>query len=532
MSNDQNNYTAQTAVMYGDGGTSFCQQPRTKKKLTLTPELRRSSLAAPVKTQCCYSDSRLVSLNGLDGLKDSTLSLDENVELISDTIMLERKHFQDYIDGLRGQAVQLEADIYSKSAMIDDLQLYNCEKLNVIGSLAAIYDEAVWRCESMQRLCEEHGPSGGTDDPYRCALLVDRALDTAAAFKSDQREMRGLLDGLTASEGVPDELVGAVEKLSRGLDECVVAVESATGQEMANALLEANDLDQTVKNVIREIGNFRRDATQPDYCTAIELIDRLEASARDGGSVAAGTVELWVSVKNLFQRNQCLAHKVASLNMHKTGLQLQLEEMTENAEQLERQTQLEQEDVQRKLDMLNRTESMIEQHWDELNTSTDMVIKNQQAQEIDQELEDLQLELDNLDLENRHMETDLYDLNEELSDYQLKCDRMEKEIRQLEKAKVNSLDEYAKSWGHHNAKQKIKYTGKLIKDMDSITQEIKLLEFELEKYGEENVEHANESTVFGRTQTKSEKIQRTFGIINVNKPHTVFRENVVRKIRL
>lgn len=56
----------------------------------------------------------------------------------------------------------------------------------------------------------------------------------------------------------------------------------------------------------------------------------------------------------------------------------------------------------------------------------------------------------------------------------MKCEQLEKEIKQIENEKNDVLEAYAKSWGHYNAKQKIKYTGKLIKDIDTINQVIYL----------------------------------------------------------
>lgn len=47
---------------------------------------------------------------------------------------------------------------------------------------------------------------------------------------------------------------------------------------------------------------------------------------------------------------------------------------------------------------------------------------------------------------------------------------MEEEIKQIEIERNVVLETYAKSLGHRNVKQKIKYTGKLIKDIDTITQ--------------------------------------------------------------
>lgn len=72
--------------------------------------------------------------------------------------------------------------------------------------------------------------------------------------------------------------------------------------------------------------------------------------------------------------------------------------------------------------------------------------------------------------ENRQLKTDFFHFKNELTEYHLKCEQLEKEIKQIEIERNAVLESYAKSWGHHNAKQKIKYTGRLIKDIDSITQ--------------------------------------------------------------
>lgn len=74
--------------------------------------------------------------------------------------------------------------------------------------------------------------------------------------------------------------------------------------------------------------------------------------------------------------------------------------------------------------------------------------------------------------ENRQLKTDLFHLRNELAAYQVKCVQLETEIKQIEYEKDVALEEIAKSWGHHNEKQKIKYTGRIIKDIDSITQVI------------------------------------------------------------
>lgn len=58
----------------------------------------------------------------------------------------------------------------------------------------------------------------------------------------------------------------------------------------------------------------------------------------------------------------------------------------------------------------------------------------------------------------------------ELIQYQLKCEQLEKFNKQLETEKNRLLEAYAKYWGHYNEKQKIKYTGRLIKDINNITQ--------------------------------------------------------------
>lgn len=74
------------------------------------------------------------------------------------------------------------------------------------------------------------------------------------------------------------------------------------------------------------------------------------------------------------------------------------------------------------------------------------------------------------DKENRQLKTDLNYLRNELTEYRIKCEQLEKETKLIETEKNEILEEYAKSWGHHNTKQKIKYTGRLIKDMNSINQ--------------------------------------------------------------
>lgn len=74
------------------------------------------------------------------------------------------------------------------------------------------------------------------------------------------------------------------------------------------------------------------------------------------------------------------------------------------------------------------------------------------------------------DNENRRLKTNLCHLKNELVEYQLKCEQLEKNNKQIEIEKTEVLEKIARSWGHYNAKQKIKYTERLIKDTDTIIQ--------------------------------------------------------------
>jgi len=78
--------------------------------------------------------------------------------------------------------------------------------------------------------------------------------------------------------------------------------------------------------------------------------------------------------------------------MQKIGLKLQLDEMENNRKELELKALTEIEVVEKKEELLNQNESMIQQHWDEMDTSQEIVMQTQRAQDIDQELEDLQIE--------------------------------------------------------------------------------------------------------------------------------------------
>lgn len=72
--------------------------------------------------------------------------------------------------------------------------------------------------------------------------------------------------------------------------------------------------------------------------------------------------------------------------------------------------------------------------------------------------------------ENRQLKLNLCHLQNELAEYQLRCEQLEESNKQIENEKNDVLEAYAKSWGHYNAKQKIKYTERLIKDTDTIIQ--------------------------------------------------------------
>ncbi|XP_060848032.1 desmoplakin-like isoform X1 [Rhopalosiphum padi] len=492
-----------------------------RKKLTLTPELRKLSFDF-IKTQCTYSDSRFIRLNGLQYLKNKEITLEENMELISENILVERKHFQDVVDSLLSQVVQLEENIDLKTIKIENLQLYNSEKLKIINSLTTALNETKWKRDTMQQLCEEHAPN----ILYKSMLLVSSILDKISIFKSNQDKLHSCLTNL--EENCP--LVKAVKQLKSGCDKCISIIEKATIRELSYALMNENDFNNTIKHTISNLQHFQSNIPL-DYNSAVENIGLLKIS-QDSEHKLEDMISLWELVKNLFQKHQYLTNKIISLNMQKIGLQLQLDEMENNRKELELKAMTEIEVVEKKEELLNQNESMIQQHWDEMDTSQEIVIQTQRAQDIDQELEDLQIEYLSHDNDNRQLKTDLCHLENEFSEYQLKCKQLEIENKQIEIEKSEILEAYAKSWGHYNEKQKIKYTGRLIKDIDSITQEIKSLELEFEKQVH-NVTSTVRTPVFSKTQSKSEKITRSFGIIDTHKRQnkSLFREGVVRNLR-
>ncbi|XP_008179804.1 uncharacterized protein LOC100570121 isoform X1 [Acyrthosiphon pisum] len=492
-----------------------------RKKLTLTPELKRLSFGS-IKTQCSLSDSRFICLNGFQYLKNKEITLEENMELISENILVERKYFQEVIDSLLGQVVQLEENIDLKTVKIENLQLYNSEKLKVINSLTMALNETKWKRDTMQQFCEEHAPNV----LYKSMMLVSCVLDKISVFKSNQDKLHSCLINL--EEDCP--LVKAVKQLKSGCDKCISVIEKATIRELSYALMNEKDFNSTIKHTIYNLQNFLFNVPL-DCNSAVEKIGLLKIT-QDGEHNLENMIGLWELVKDLFQKHQYLTNKIISLNMQKIGLKLQLDEMENNRKELELKAMTEIEVVEKKEELLNQNESMIRQHWDEMDTSQEIVMQTQRAQDIDQELEDLQIEYHSHDQYNRQLKTDLCHLENELAEYQLKCNQMEIENKQIEIEKINILEAYAKSWGHYNDKQKIKYTGRLIKDIDSITQEIKSLEMDFEKQVH-NITSTVRTPVFSKTQTKSEKTTRSYGVIDTYKrPNkSLFREGVVRNLR-
>ncbi|XP_025196259.1 uncharacterized protein LOC112595323 [Melanaphis sacchari] len=523
------------AVVYDDCGNTAlavkndysCQpsyrnnQSSGRKKLTLTPELRKLSFDF-VKTQCSYSDSRFIRLNNLRYLKNKEITLEENMDLISENIIVERKHFQDIVDSLLNQVVQLEENIDLKTIKIENLQLYNSEKLKIINSLTTALNETKWKRDTLQQFCEEHAPN----ILYKSMLLVNCILDKISIFKSNQDKLHSCLTNL--EENCP--LIKEVKLLKSDCDKCISIIEKATIKELSYALMNENDFNNTIKHTIYNLKHFQFNV--PLDCNyAIENIGLLKIS-QDSEHNLEDMIGLWELVKDLFQRHQYLTNKIISLNMQKIGLQLQLDEMENNRKELELKAMTEIEVVEKKEELLNQNESMIQQHWDEMDISQEIVIQTQRAQDIDQELEDLQIEYHSHDKDNKQFKTDLCHLENELTEYQLKCKQLEIENKQIEIEKSEILEAYAKAWGHYNEKQKIKYTGRLIKNIDSITQEIKSLELEFEKQVH-NVTSTVRTPVFSKTQPKSEKTTRSFGVIETHKRQnkSLFREGVVRNLR-
>jgi len=329
-----------------------------------------------------FSDSRFIRLNGLQYLKNKEITLEENMELISENILVERKHFQDVVDSLLSQVVQLEENIDLKTIKIENLQLYNSEKLKIINSLTTALNETKWKRDTMQQLCEEHAPN----ILYKSMLLVSSILDKISIFKSNQDKLHSCLTNL--EENCP--LVKAVKQLKSGCDKCISIIEKATIKELSYALMNENDFNNTIKHTISNLQHFQSNIPL-DYNSAVENIGLLKIS-QDSEHKLEDMISLWELVKNLFQKHQYLTNKIISLNMQKIGLQLQLDEMENNRKELELKAMTEIEVVEKKEELLNQNESMIQQHWDEMDTSQEIVIQTQRAQDIDQELEDLQIE--------------------------------------------------------------------------------------------------------------------------------------------
>lgn len=317
-------------------------------------------------------------------MKNNTITLEENMELISDKILVERKYFQDFVDSLLDQVVQLEEKIYLKSVKIENLQLYNSEKLKIINSLTVLLNEAKWKHDMMQTICKEHAPK----KLYKSILLASCVSDKMFLLKSNREKLLTCLDNLERNG--PHALIEVVYQLVSSLDECIGVIEEVTSRELSDALLNEKDLSDTMKNIVSEVHHFQFSVSQLDCKSVVEMIDFSKIIQTDENNLE-NLIELWEVVKDLFQRNQFLANRVTSLNMHKTGLQLELADLENSTKELELKTMTEIEEVEKKEEMLNQNESMIQQNWDEMDTSQEIVIQTQKAQEIDQELEDIQM---------------------------------------------------------------------------------------------------------------------------------------------
>lgn len=302
------------------------------------------------------------------------------MEFISKNIFVERKHFQNYVDNLQSQVVQLEEKNYLKSVKIENLQLYNSEKLKIINSLTMALNETIWKRDTMQRICEEHS----SINSYKSMSLVNCTLNRISVLKSNQAKLQSCLINL--EEKCPETLVDVVTQLKLNLDECISVIDNVTSQKLS----DDNNFNETIKQLIYKMQNCQFDISQFDYNSTVEVIDLLKNTLDDEHSLESLT-ELWEVIKNLFQRNQCLSNRVNSLNMQKIGLQLQLNEMENNTKELELKTMTEIEEVEKKEEILNQNESLIQQHWDKMDTSQEIVVQTNRALEIDQELEDLQI---------------------------------------------------------------------------------------------------------------------------------------------
>lgn len=302
------------------------------------------------------------------------------MEFIGKNIFMERKHFQNYVDNLQSQVVQLEEKNYLKSVKIENLQLYNSEKLKIINSLTMALNETIWKRDTMQRICEEHS----SINSYKSMSLANCTLNRISVLKFNQAKLQSYLMNL--EEKCPETLVYVVTQLKLNLDECISVIDNVTSQKLS----DDNNFNEKIKQLIYKMQNCQFDVSQFDYNSTVEVIDLLKNTLDDEYNLENLT-ELWEVIKNLFQRNQCLSNRVNSLNMQKIGLQLQLNEMENNTKELELKTMTEIEEVEKKEEILNQNESLIQQHWDEMDTSQEIVVQTNRALEIDQELEDLQI---------------------------------------------------------------------------------------------------------------------------------------------
>lgn len=304
------------------------------------------------------------------------------MDLINKTILVERENFHNFVCSLKSEVVQLEDKIHLKSDKIENLELYNSEKLKIIDSLTLMLDETKWKCDMMQQFCKELT----INKLYKNMLLVNFFMVKLPVFKSKQDNLQCCL--LFLEENGPNTLLDIVQQLILSLDECIDIIEQVTCQELLDTLLNNKEYNFIVKKIIHEIWKFQCDNENSTTDEMINLLNTIQNDKHD----LENMTDLWEVVKSLFQKNHCLANKVTSLNMHKFGLQLQLEEMENNTKELELKTITEIEEVEKKEDMLNQNESIIQQQWDEMDNSQEIVIQTQKAQEIDQELEDLQVE--------------------------------------------------------------------------------------------------------------------------------------------
>jgi len=315
-------------------------------------------------------------------LKNKEITLEENMELISENILVERKYFQEVVDSLLSQVVQLEENIDLKTVKIENLQLYNSEKLKIINSLTMALNETKWKRDTMQQFCEEHAPNV----LYKSMMLVSCVLDKISVFKSNQDKLHSCLINL--EENCP--LVKAVKQLKSGCDKCISVIEKATIRELSYALMNEKDFNGTIKHTIYNLQHFLFNVPL-DCNSAVEKIGLLKITQKSEHNLE-NMIGLWELVKDMFQKHQYLTNKIISLNMQKIGLKLQLDEMENNRKELELKAMTEIEVVEKKEELLNQNESMIQQHWDEMDTSQEIVKQTQRAQDIDQELEDLQIE--------------------------------------------------------------------------------------------------------------------------------------------